>query len=301
MTTSARCAFRIRRRFQNTNYICSCPVRQGGKINFSARGGEVVLAGGGYVVNVAAGNVRGEALEPAAGIDEAHVLADLRVADIPPQPNAGGVELAHQFFGFQLGGQGFPCRQVFQTQMDAGFLYDGGEFFEAVYEGFDLARRFSIAGDLRFQLEVFIFLAEVLAAFGHAQQVKGKLGHIHVAGVADNDFGADFGGKAQSAGDVRDGEFAFAAVEGAGGVKFGVGAGRANGHGAEVVYAADLHRAGGNHGFDAGDQLKAQVVAQFHLLQAQREDFLQHGFAGQMPPGVPACAEAKWNHDFTWA
>ena len=291
----------IRGRFQDAYPIGPGEIRQGWKIDVAAGGCEVVLAGGEDVVDVYAGDMGGEAAEPSGGVDEAEVFADLGVADVPPEAEAGNGESAHEGFGFEFGGEGFPGGEVFEGEGDAGFGGDGQEGVEALAEAIDLAGGFFVAEDLGLELEGFEGLGELLAAGGHGEEVEGVGGHIDVAGVADDDGGADFGGEAEGAGDMDDGEFAFAAVGGAGGIEFGVGAGGADGDGAEVVDAVDADGAGADHGLDAGDEFGAQVVTEFDAVEAEGEDFLDHGFAGEVAAGVPAGAEGEGPHFPAWA
>ena len=291
----------VRRRFEDKHLIPSGGLRQGRKVDFATGGHEVVLAGGEDVVDVHAGDVGIEALEPAVGVDEAKVFADLGVAGVPPEADAGGMVAGHELFAFELGGDGFPGGQVFEGEEHAGFLEDGGEGFEAVAEMGDLARGAFVAGDLGLELEVFEGGGVLLVAGGEAQEFVGVGGHVDVAGVADDDASADFGGEAEGAGDVGDGIFALAAVGGGGGVELGVGAGCADGHGAEVVDADDFDGAGGDHVHDARDELGAQVVAQLDAADAQREDVLEHGRAVLVLPGVPAGAEGEGGHFSPWA
>ncbi len=154
----------------------------------------MVLAGGGDIVDMHAGDMGGEAAEPAGGVDEAEVFADLGVADVPPEADPGVAEAGHEPFAFEFRGDGLPGGEVFEGELDAGFGEDGKEGVEAFAEPFDLAGGFLVALDLGLELEGFERIGELFVAGGQAQEVEGMGGHVHVAGVADDDGGADFGG-----------------------------------------------------------------------------------------------------------
>ncbi len=100
---------------------------------------------------------------------------------------------------------------------------------------------------------------------------------------------------------MGDGVFAFASIGRGGRVEFGMGPGGAHRHGAEVVHAVGADGSGRDHGLDAGDQFGAQVVAEFHALEAEGEDFLDHGPAVAVTAGVPAGADGEGRHFSAWA
>ena len=242
-------------------------------------------------MDVEAGDVGEEAFEPAPGVDESEVVADFGVSDVPPEADARRGELAHEALAFEFGGDGFPGGEVFEGEADAGFGEDGCEVGEGVAEGVEEAGGLFVAEELGAEFEALVFGGELAAGADEVEEVVGEAGHVEVAGMADDGGGADFGGEAEGAGDVLDGGGALGGVEGGGGVEFGVGAEGADGDGAEVVDGLDADFVGLDFGEDAGDEFGAEVVAEFDGGEAQGEDFVDHGLAGNVASGVPAGGE----------
>ena len=75
--------------------------------------------------------------------------------------------------------------------------------------------------------------------------------------------------------------------------KLGMSPRRADRHGAEVVNAVDLDRSFPDHFVETGNEVHAEVVAQFHMVEAQAEDFLDHFFAARVAACVPSRCESE--------
>ena len=62
------------------------------------------------------------------------------------------------------------------------------------------------------------------------------------------------------------------------------------------MHAVGLDMAGRDHGAHAGNEIGGEVEAQLDMVDAQIEDFADHGFAGFVAACVPAGCQAE-DHD----